>query len=275
MNKKKVKERRAKGGNRIAGGWPVWRQQGDEILESIREHVLYYPDPWGTVALSQAILERGDARRIAFYDLLWIVERFLSQLVEWALEQELGELHELAGRALAHIGGSVRSRHNKLCAVNAAYLSEIKKIGREKQLGVILFPESKISRLVQRELFTALRMRSRLRVIKGIKNRFCDRELKKLKGFKAAFDEAKARFVAREYFPLTKLPPFSVKSFPQWWEFLWPLIGKKLPVSKMPALKVREYDTGSVSYNSRTGRKSRLAGGQKKREHYLSDMQMQ
>jgi hypothetical protein len=192
--------------------------------------------------------------------LVRIVDAFLRQLIEWALEKGQGELHELAGQALAHIGGRVQNRHKKLCAVNAAYLSEIKKIGREKQLGVVLFPESEISRLVQRELFTALEMRRLLLVIRAIR-RDVEQRGWESKELLAALDEEKARLVPREYLAVEKLPPFSSKSEPRWWKFLWPRIWKKIDVSKMLPLKKREYEE--------------FAGKKKDRKRYFSDLQKQ
>jgi hypothetical protein len=54
VSKKKVNEEPEKGGDRFRGGWPMWVERGEEILEGIRAHVLYYPGAIGIVALGQA-----------------------------------------------------------------------------------------------------------------------------------------------------------------------------------------------------------------------------
>jgi hypothetical protein len=269
---KKVNEREDKEGDRIAGGLPVWSQKGEEILESIREHVLYYRDPTGIVALGQAALGKGDARRIAFYDLVRILHAFLSQLVQWVEEKEQGELHQLAGQALAHIIGELNKREKELSAANQSYRAALKKISPLRP--EVFFPKSKISRVVRRELFTALEMRKTLVVIKASR-RDVEQRGWESKELLAAFDKVRARLVPREYLPFEKLRPFSSKSEPRWWEFLWPLLQKKIAVSKMPPLKAREYDTGSVSYNSRSGRMGSLASGKKTRKRYHSDLETQ
>jgi hypothetical protein len=240
MSKKKVNEAGDKGEDRERGGWPMWVERSEEILEGIRAHVLYYPDAIGIVALGQAALQKGDARRIAFYDLVRIADLFVSQLIEWGFSKEEGELHEWAGSALANIIWRLQKRDTELGAANLFYMKESAKIRKEKP--VALYPKSKISRIVRRELGAALEMRKRLVIIRAIR-RDVEKRGWESKELLVAIDEEKARLVPREYFPFEKLPPFSVKFEQKWWDFLWPFLQKKINVSKLPPLAQRDLDT--------------------------------
>ena len=72
--------------SRVPIGWPEWELKAQEILNGIRR--------WA---------ERGDENSdTAFYAaFLPILDAFLSQLISWTEQKNLGDLHRWAGRALA------------------------------------------------------------------------------------------------------------------------------------------------------------------------------
>ena len=182
---------------------------------------------------------------------------FTSTLLGLAKAGKDKTTKQWAGRLLASVGCSICKYDEKLCAANRSYREEKAKIG-ELRLDV-LFPR-KISRIVQRELKKAERMQRRLLVIKKV----CGGQWRKT---------ATRQRIPKAYWRTMQLDGFSGKSEPQWWKFLWPLIKKKIDVSKMSPLKQREYETYRVSHNVRTGRTEASPGNKKNRKRYHSDLQ--
>jgi hypothetical protein len=167
---------------------------------------------------------------------------FTSTLLGLAAARKDKTSRQWAGRLLASIGCSIQKHDQKLSNANKAYRLEKEKFG---SLRVdVLFPK-RIGIVVQRELKKAERLRRRLLLFQ----KTCGRHWREV---------VKRQRLPKSYLPTIKLPEFSVESEPQWWEFLWPLIKKKIDVSKMPPLKLREYELDSEK---------------KTRKRYASDLQ--
>jgi hypothetical protein len=188
----------------------------------------------------------------------------VPQLLRLALERNESKTKEWAGIILASIGVSVWKHDEKLSKKNNAYLNEKKKIGKFRT--DVWFARSRTSRLVRKKLRTVERYRSRLLVLRAV----CRRART---GGNYLWERiAKRQRIPERYFGTVDLPEFSVKSEPQWWKFLWPFIRKKIDLSKLPPLKVREYDTVQTRY--RSGRNPEVSPSEKKnRKRYHSDLQ--
>jgi hypothetical protein len=124
-----------------------------------------------------------------------------------------------------------------------------------KGLTSALFP-TYVCGIVQRELKKALRYWQKLVLRKAT----CGKAWKQV---------AKKQKIPEAYWLVVKLPQFSVKSEPDWWDFLWPLIQKKIDLSKLPPLKLRKYDTVQVSM--REGKAEVRESEKKERKRYPSD----
>jgi hypothetical protein len=103
----------------------------------------------------------------------------------------------------------------------------------------VLFPVL-VRAVAQGELKQALAYRKRLMLLRSVK------------GWKQA---AKAQKIPQEYWPTVKFPEFSTDRLEEWFTFLWPLIQKKIDLSKLPPLEQHDHD----------------AGGNKARTRYLAD----
>jgi hypothetical protein len=133
----------------------------------------------------------------------------LSQLRRLALDNKDSSAKRWAGELLASIFVSIDKHDEKLSKTNAAYLKEKKKLGKLRTHVLFATP---IGKAVQRELKTAERYRKTLLLLRA----GCGRKWK----------YAARQQIPEDYWPAIKLPEFSVKSWPQWWKFLWPLIRK-------------------------------------------------
>ena len=166
---------------------------------------------------------------------------FTSTLLGLAKVGKDKKAREWAGRLLASVHGSIQKQDEKLSRVNKAYRLEKKKFGKLRV--DVLFPKG-FRKVVQRELRKAERLRRRLLVIE----KHCGEEWRGV---------AKRQGIAESYWPVIKLPEFSVESEPVWWKFLGPLFRKKIDMSKMRPLKQRDQEHGGI----------------KDRKRYLSDLQ--
>jgi hypothetical protein len=149
-----------------------------------------------------------------------------------------------AGELLAIIGVSIEKQAKKLRKANAAYAEMEKKLSG-KGLTYALFP-TYVCGIVQRELRKALQYWKKLLLLKAMcgkgsaervvilpdgKGGHVRRVVEQaLKGWKQVAREQK---IPEAYWPFLKLPEFSEKSEPEWWDFLWPLIMKKIDVAKL------------------------------------------
>ena len=178
---------------------------------------------------------------------LWL--NHLSQLFRLALDEKGSIAKQWAGRLLASIFVSI-DKHDKkkgkarrkLSRTNDAYREEKARLGKVRT-DVLL--HWKISDVVLRELKTAERYRESLLLLReGCGDRWAI--------------AARWQGIPEEYWPTTELREFSEKSEPEWWEFLWPFIQKKIDVSQMPQLGQRDESKGP--------------GGIKDRKRYHSDI---
>jgi hypothetical protein len=177
----------------------------------------------------------------------------LGQSLRVALDKKESAANKWAGELLAIIGVSI-GKHDKKLKTNAAYVEMEKKLSG-KGLTSALFPTYLCS-IAQQELDTAEDyQRSLLLLREGCGNGWAM--------------EARWQGILEEYWPTVELPEFSVKNEPTWWEFLWLLIQKKIDLSKMPQLKLREYDTVKVSM--RNGKAEMRESEKKIRKRYSSD----
>jgi hypothetical protein len=177
----------------------------------------------------------------------------LGQALRVGLDKKESAANKWAGELLA-ITGSGIGKYDKKLKANAAY-AEMKKKLSGKGLTSTLFP-TYVCGIVGQELDTAEKCRRSLLLLRdGCANAWAM--------------EARWQGILEEYWPTVELPEFSVKNEPTWWEFLQPLIEKKIDVSKMPPLKLREYDTMKVSM--RNGKAEMRESGKKIRKRYPSD----
>ena len=179
------------------------------------------------------------ATRYAQSELRTLFLTLLSQLLSLALDNR----DEWAGNLLASTGESIRNHDKKLSKANAKY-SEIKKKLSGKSLTAALFPKGSVQWIVQDELRKAERYRKTLLLLKD--GCISEREQKRRISIKqklppsVEFDlgktwkqAASAKQIPSEYWPSTQLPDFSLKSESLWWDFLWPLIAKRIDVAKL------------------------------------------
>jgi hypothetical protein len=181
----------------------------------------------------------------------------IGQVLRVARGSKDGVAKKWAGELLAIIGVSTdkHDKYDKKLKANAAY-AEMKKKLNGKSLTSALFP-TYVCGIAQQELEKAMTYRKRLLLRKG---------------WPPALT-AEKRKIPKAYWLTMNLPEFSMQTEPQWWEFLCPLIGKKVDLSKMPPLKRREYNTERWSYSSRTGKVEVREGEKKIRTRYRSDIE--
>jgi hypothetical protein len=157
------------------------------------------------------------AARAAQNDLTAILGNSICYLLDFALRDQETMAQQLAGELLATLRTSLEKHHEKLSKTNSAYLKEKKKLGKLRTN--VLFPKA-VGQIVQRELKKAERHRRRLFLLKGVYGG----RWKKI---------AQRNGISQEYFVTVNLPDFSVKSEPQWWDFLKPFISKKINVPEL------------------------------------------
>jgi hypothetical protein len=183
---------------------------------------------WFVETLERTENMDGEAAHAARGELQALLHKCISNLLRIALKSTRGDARRWAGELLASMRVSIEKHDRKLKA-NAAY-AEMKKKLSGKSVTSALFP-TYVCGIAQQELKTAERYRNRLLLHKP-----CAPALAAVK-----------REIPKAYWRTMKLPEFSVKHEPTWWKFLKPLIWKKIDLSKMPPLKLREYDTLKVS----------------------------
>jgi hypothetical protein len=198
------------------------------------------------------IAARGARRELAFF-----LRKSAGVLLICALKATRRTAREWAGKLLANIYQKIEKHDKKLRVTNAAYRQEREKFAG-KSFSAALFPKGEVCKVAQQELLKARRYYGELRLFKEAFGR----------GWEPS---AESGNVPKEYWPLVDLPEFSVKSVGEWSDFLWPLIEKKIDVSKMPPLKMREYDTVNVAHNPRTRKTEVSAGRKTHRKRYPSD----
>jgi hypothetical protein len=222
------------------------------------------PLAWLLKMFERAGGKKTHAARVACNNLNDIVLNSISYALGFALRGKNSIAKRWAGELLASIFVSIQKHDEKLCKTNAAYLKEKKKLGKKLRTNVVL-PKSPVVKVVQRELKKAKRYRERLLIFR----RMLPRDVAFIIEDKKAIEErkrtekpgalvrlsrdvlrtgevnksvpvaeywkevARRRRIPEEYFVTVELPDFSVKSEPQWWKFLWPLIRKKINVAKL------------------------------------------
>jgi hypothetical protein len=177
----------------------------------------------------------------------------LGQALRVALDEKESTANKWARELLAIIWSGIGKYDKKLKAY-AAY-AEMKKKLSGKGLTSALFP-TYVCGIAGQELKTAEQCRRSLSLLReGCGNGWAM--------------EARWQGILEEYWPTVELPEFSVKEEPTWWEFLKPLIQKKIDLSKMPPLKLREYDR--VKVFMRNGKAEMRESEKKIRKRYPSD----
>jgi hypothetical protein len=146
-------------------------------------------------------------------------------LLRLALVEKDSAAKQWAGMMLASIGCSIEKYDKELCKTNAAYLSEKKKIIKERQLIRVLFPKP-IMEATRRELRKARDARRTLF------------RLKKVCGSDRTWRQSAKRQGLHDYLPFVELAEFSVESKSDWFKRLWPLIKKNNP-DLLPKLRAR------------------------------------
>jgi hypothetical protein len=180
----------------------------------------------------------------------------LGQLIRLAKKKD-NATKRWTGEVLAIIGVSIEKRAKKLRKTNAAYAEMEKKLSG-KGLTSALFP-TYVCGIVQRELRKAERYSKKLVLLKATCGKGSPEKVvifpdgkgghvrhvveQARKGWKQVAREQK---IPEAYWPLLKLPEFSEKWEPEWWEFLWPRIQKKIDVAKLDA----RYKLASKRYPS-------------------------
>ena len=192
-------------------------------------------------------VEAGDekAAREARAELQTFLVNGLGQLLRVALEDKDSIGKQWACKLLAdifvgigkHVGKvRIKKPYGKLMETTA-FVDEKKLMGKVRRN--VLFPVL-VRAVAQGELKQALAYRKRLMLLRSVK------------GWKQA---AKAQKIPQEYWPTVKFPEFSTDRLEEWFTFLWPLIQKKIDLSKLPPLEQHDHD----------------AGGNKARTRYLAD----
>ena len=164
----------------------------------------------------------------------------IDRLLDLALREKDADAKQWAGALLANICVRIEKHDKRLSEVNAAYCDEKKKIGKLRT--DVLFPKP-ISAAVKRELRKAERYRKRLMYFKT--------------GYGEEWKAAVSRHnmesrqkIPTAYWPFAELLDFSVKSEPQWWKLLWPLIRQNNP-GLLTALREGKIATRGIRYHAR------------------------
>ena len=165
---------------------------------------------------------------------------------EWACKL-LADVFVSIGKDVGKV--RIEKPYGKLMEIKA-FRDEKKRIGKVRT--DMLFP-GMVRAVVQSELKKAGRFRKRLLLLKA----GCITErVQKIRygnvSIKTAVKQQipltwqqtakyKRPRIPKQYWPAMDLPEFSVKSEPQWWEFLWPLIQKNSDHQQLLELAERKY----------------------------------
>jgi hypothetical protein len=148
-----------------------------------------------------------------------LVSRCINPLIGIASVEQDTIGKRWAGESLARVWIAVEKHTETLNKVNSAYRKTKAKMGKHRR-DIVAAPRP-IGQIVQKELATAERYRHellfyrRLRLLGKNQNLLIKTQ------------------IPGEYRLTLKLPDFSEKSWPEWWEFLWPIIRKKINVAKL------------------------------------------
>jgi hypothetical protein len=227
LSKKSMSGKRKASSKRVPGGYPQIAHPTNTAAYQWQCCFVY---DWFFTMLERLKGDDAEAARSAREALEGLFLEFTSTVLGLAKAGKDKTTKQWGGKLLASIGGSIQKHDQKLSNANKAYRLEQKKFGNLRV--DVLFPKG-IGIVVQRELKKAERLRRRLLVIQ----KTCGRPWREV---------VKRQRIPESYLPTMKLPEFSVKSEPQWWEFLWPFIGKKIDVSKMPKLKKHDDEHGGI-----------------------------
>lgn len=164
----------------------------------------------------------GQALRVALDDKDSIAKQWACKL--------LADVFVSIGK---HVGKvRIKKPYGKLMEIEA-FRDAKKRIGKVRT--DILFP-TQVRAIAQRELKQALNYRKRLMLLSSVK------------GWEQS---AQTQKIPPEYWPLVEFPEFSEQWFDKWFSFLWPLIEKKIDLSKLPPLAQRDFDTGAIKTRTR------------------------
>ena len=216
-----------KASKRVPGGYPQIAHPTN-TAEYQRQYCFVYD--WFFTMLERLKGDDAEAAHSAIEALEGPFLGFTSILLGLAKAGKDKTVKQWAGRVLASIGCSIQKHDQKLSNANKAYRLEQKKMGKLRV--DVVFPKP-IGTIVQRELKKAERLRNLLLMIQETNGRY-------------AREVMKGQHIPESYWPTMNLREFSVKSEPQWWKFLWPLIRKKIDVSKMPKLMKHNHQDGGI-----------------------------
>lgn len=228
----------------------------------------WFSEMWERMELDdEKLAQRGHEARCELQTLLL---NTIGQVLRTALKSS-GRPKKWAGEFLAIIGVSTGKQDKKLRRVNTAYV-EMKKKLSGKGLTSALSP-TYVCGIVQQEFKKAGRYRERLLRLKAgdgadwkrvVKHHGIQKE--HLPDFlKGAVDEdwkdmARRQKIPEAYWPSMKLPDFGNAVLTSWWEFIWPLIQKKIDVAKLDS-------------RHKLARANTESGGTLHRKRYASDSQ--
>ena len=213
---------------RVPGGYPQIAHPTDTPVYEWQRNFVY---GWFFEMLGRLKGNDVEAARSAMEALESPFLRFTSTLLGIARAGKDKTSKQWAGRLLASIGCSIQKHDPKLSNANKAYRLEKKNIGKLRI--DVLFPKG-IGIVVRREL----KKTERLRGLLLMNPTTCDKHWREV---------VKGQRIPKSYWPTMKLPEFSVKSEPQWWKFLWPLIKKNNP-DLLETLRKRS-SRNSVTYD--------------------------
>jgi hypothetical protein len=227
---------------RVPGGYPAVADSTDEAAYEWQRSFVY---GWFNEKLERLKGDDVNAARSARAALEPLFLEFIA-LLDFAEAGRDEVTKQWAGRLLANIWKRIEKHDEKLCAANPAYRQERERIGSLRT--DVLSPRSKITRIVQQELATAFKMRRWLLMLRGVVKKQSGRKWRKKW---QEVIEALGGALLEEYLPAVRLPPFSVKSEPRWWKFLWPLIKKKIDRLKLSPLAQHDPKSGGVKARKR------------------------
>jgi hypothetical protein len=98
-------------------GWPMWHFEADKILSGIHH--------W--------VQRGGDESDVAFADFLQILDAFVSQLIKWGEQNELPELREWAGQALADRLQFLWTQKGDWCSENEGFQKRWAEFGDKRR----------------------------------------------------------------------------------------------------------------------------------------------
>lgn len=238
------KKKRKRDSYRIPGGYPEIAHPDNQAAYQWQCCFVY---DWFSNMLER--VEGGDkkATHYARGELQTLFATLSENLLRLAEDKDDSVTKQWAGNLLVSLYKNIEKHDKKLSGTNAKYAEGKKKLGKvrtnvllPKGIGAVVQSELKkgedcrkpllvLKACFSRELHEPTRVRLRDSNGKDQGQATVFRTLHKKEKQERFKQAAKKAGIPEDYWRTINLPPFSLKSEPEWWEFLWPLIKRNNP----------------------------------------------